>query len=51
MIGIDPDKDYLFDVQQLPPIAWCPVCGGEIYRKGRPLCRRCAETMERDEAA
>ena len=29
------------DVQALPPYGWCRCCGGEVYEKGRQLCRRC----------
>lgn len=31
----------LADPQALPPAGWCSHCGGEVYRRGREICRRC----------
>jgi hypothetical protein len=39
MIGINPDFDYLIDDQQKKSVAFCPVCGGEIF--GDWICWRC----------
>lgn len=46
MIGIDPDRDILYDPQQQRPAGWCPVCGREIYAEGENLCTRCKEMEE-----
>lgn len=43
MIGINPDYDYLFDPQQVPPVGFCERCGGEIYARGKDLCERCED--------
>ena len=32
---------YRRDRQQLPPVAWCACCGGEVWLRGRTVCRRC----------
>ena len=31
------------DIQQLPPLGWCPVCGTEVYSQDEDLCSRCIE--------
>ena len=32
---------FLQDRQALPPAAWCPVCGGEVYEEDRCYCQQC----------
>ena len=45
----------LQDSQLEPPVDWCGVCGGEIYRfdpvvwdRGPPVCPACAARKERE---
>ena len=47
----------LRDVQQAPPAAYCPCCGGEqyrwdqmVWREGRSICAECAAREEEEEA-
>lgn len=38
---------FLQDRQALPPAAWCPLCGGEIYEQAQRYCLLCRkETKE-----
>lgn len=41
---------YGIDLQQLPPLGWCPVCGSEIYAPGENLCTRCVDRHTADTA-
>ncbi|WP_428227496.1 hypothetical protein [Flintibacter sp.] len=44
-------------MQQAPPAAYCPCCGGEqyrwdrmVWREGRSICAECAAREEEEEA-
>jgi hypothetical protein len=49
MIGFDPDFDYLYDPQQMPPVGFCVCCGREIYVMFRETCERCQADTEDEE--
>lgn len=29
------------DRQRILPRGWCPICGGEIFARGKGKCKRC----------
>lgn len=37
---------FLADRQALPPAAWCPVCGCEVYEDGQRYCPLCRKERE-----
>ena len=39
---------WLSDRQAMPPRAWCPVCGSEVYDPDSFLCRRCIANMKEE---
>ena len=47
-IGVNPDFDSYFDDQQRIPVAFCPICKGEIYVFGG-ICLRCQRRAAADD--
>ena len=37
------------DRQRILPLGWCPVCGGEIFARGKTQCIRCEKEAKKHE--
>ena len=48
-VGINPDFDYLYDLQQARPRGFCERCKREVYAPGEDLCDSCREASYGDE--